>query len=283
MSEEAKKDNSAPWINYRTDHAEEQLARERKSANEDANKAKGLKQAEIGDALGGEVKTQKQILKAGVESQGKAFAEKYLEGKTPESRIKEMEVTKEAVFDKKDLHLKSTTTLTDPDTVKQNLKSISNREKSLPENPTFRGGPNGRGGGAGGGLFKEPDEILKEKNDALDPKDLLSQKHNDKQQKQETQQQQAQHISKDPQNEGLQKLSARERTDIAKAAKDKTVNESGTIDMANESGRMSIKERISKANARKEITSEKATVVKGKNKEVAINKVKQVSPKTIKR
>jgi len=272
MSEEEKKENLTSGINYRTDHAERELARHKKSANEDVNKSKKRGLAEIGDATGGEVKTQEQIRKEGGDRKGKNFVDRV--GK------KEPIYSRERI---KEPHLNSTSSLTDPDAVKQNLKDISNRGKSLPENSTFRGGSNGRSGGVGGGLFKEPDEILKEKNDALDPKDLLSQKHNGKQQKQETQQQQAQDKSKNPQSLGMQKLSVRERTDIAKAAKEKVTSKAGTIDKANVSERVSIKERIAQAIARKEATPEKASVVKEKNKELAMNKAKQVSSKTIKR
>lgn len=178
MNEDEKKDNSAPWINYRTDNAERELSRRRKAANEDSNKAKGYKQAEIGDAAGGEVKTQKEIIKEGEERKGKNFREKYT--KTPDPRLLEKEVTKEAIFDKKDLHLKSSSALTEPETAKQNLdratklKPITNEPH--PSRGNFRGGTSGRGGGFP--MMREPDEMLKEKekDEGIDPKDILSKK-----------------------------------------------------------------------------------------------------------
>lgn len=285
MNEEEKKDNSAPWINYRTDNAEQELARQKRSANEDVNKSKKRGLAEMGDATGGEVKTKKQILKEGMESQGKGFAEKYGKEKSPQTRLLKVDEQKEFTINKKDLHLKSSTALTHPEESRQNLKGVDKAQNIGKTTTPTRGG-----GFRGGGIpqIDEPDEILKKKQKALSAKDILSQKVNkpdlsNLQQKQEFQQQQAQDKSKNPQSLGIQKLSVRERTDLAKAAKEMVKSESGTIDKANVSERISIKERIAQAKARKEGTPEKASVAKEKNKEVAVNKVKQLSPKTIKR
>lgn len=280
-----KKDKSDPRINYRDDWAETHGSR-KEAANEKSNQAKGEKIERIRDADGGKIKTLNDHLIEGEEQKGKTFADRV--GK------KEAILPREKI---KDPHLQSSTALTHPEEAKQNLKGADKaRNIGKPTTPS-RGG-SFRGGGAP--QIDEPDEILKKKSRALNPEDILSRQKGEKsfevavnaernpetfgfQQQQKQQQQQGQHKSKNPQNEVIQKLSARERTDMAKAAKEKGVNQSGTIDMANEHIKMSIKERIANANARKEITPVKATVVTGKNKEVAMSKVKQLSPKTIKR
>lgn len=176
MNEEEKKDNSASWINYRTDHAEQQIEREKKAANEDANKAKGQIKAGIGDATGGDVKNPKQHIKEGKEREGKSFAEKYLESKKPQTRLLEAKEKKQITVDKKDLHLKSTTALTDPETAKQNLKDASKAKNFGKETPPSRGGF--RGGGSP--MMREPDEVIKEKHKTTNPEDILSKKSEEK-------------------------------------------------------------------------------------------------------
>lgn len=161
MNEEEKKDNSAWWINYRTDHAERELEREKKSANDETNKAKGKIKAEIGDESGGKRKSIKELVKEAEERKKLSAVEKYT-GRKPDS---------------KDIHLKSTSALTDPETAKQNLKDASKAKNFGKETSPSRGGGY-RGGGSP--MMREPDEVIKEKHKTTNPEDILSKKSKEK-------------------------------------------------------------------------------------------------------
>ncbi|MCW5921439.1 MAG: hypothetical protein KIS77_03790 [Saprospiraceae bacterium] len=212
MNEEEKKDISDPRINYRTDWAETHGER-REPANEKSNQAKGEKIERVRDADGGKVKSVEQILQEGKKQEGKLFKERIGKAETlkPPKEVmtdKLVEQNKgvpsepkkktQALFHgDKDLHLKSTTALTDPETAKQNLKDASKAKNFGKETPPSRGG-GFRGGGSP--MMREPDEILKEKHKNTNPEDILSQKDKKPavtlpQQKQESQPQQAKHKS----------------------------------------------------------------------------------------
>lgn len=265
MNEEEKKDNSAPWINYRTDHAEQQLERGKKAANEDVNKAKGQIKAEVGDATGGDIKNPKEHIKKGKEREGKSFAEKYVKQKTPQTRLLEIDEKKQVLGDKKDLHLKSTSALTDPETAKQQLKDATKAKNFGKETPPSRGGF--RGGGSP--MMREPDETLKEKHKNTNPEDILSQKDKkpiitNPQQKQEQQQQQAKHQPN------------------FKPPAPKSILDELPKDLLNsEKGKATLRvENAKQVNAEK---TTKAPVVKEKQIQIAENKVKSQPPKGIKR
>lgn len=146
---------------------------EKEAANEKSNKAHGLQRGAIGDETAGSVKDLSQLKKAAAEQIGKTAVEKYVKEKAPQTRLLRVDEQKQISIDKKDIHLKSTTALTDPDTAKQNLKDASKAKNFGKETPPSRGG-GFRGGGSP--MMREPDEILKEKNKNTNPEDILSKK-----------------------------------------------------------------------------------------------------------
>lgn len=178
---------------------------EREAANEKSNQAHGLKREGIGDETGGSVKNLSELKKEAEVQKGKTAVEKYAKSKTPQPRLLEVKEKKQIAGDKKNLHLKSTTALTDPETAKQNLKDTSKAQnfgkEKLPSRGGFRGG--------GSPVMREPEEVIKEKHKTTNPEDILSQKKGGKpfevanaqgknqpeQKKQESQPQQAQHKS----------------------------------------------------------------------------------------
>ena len=169
---------------------------EKEAANEKSNKAHGLERGAIRDETAGSVKDLSQLKKEAAEQRGKTAVEKYVKEKTPQTRLLRVDEQKQIPIDKKDIHLKSTTALTDPETAKQNLKNASKAQNFGKENPPSRGGF--RGGGSP--MMREPDEILKEKHKNTNPEDILSQKDKNPaitapQQKQQSQPQQAKHRS----------------------------------------------------------------------------------------
>lgn len=156
-----------------------------------------------------------------------------------------------------------------------------------------RGGSSGRGGAT---ILREPDEILKEKQDAVNPEEPLSHKRGEKplevanvqgknqpeQKKQESQPQQAQHK---PTEKDKKILSPRERANLAREAKEKKAKEvHKPTEVVKDVKQVGIRERIANATAIKNSnTPAKTSVTKKKNIEVAIKKVKSPSPKSPKR
>jgi hypothetical protein len=222
MSEEEKKDLSDPRINYRDDWAETHGERN-EAANEKSNQAKGEKIERIRDADGGKVKSVQTHLEEGKMREGKKFSEKVGKAEILKEQPKNIIVDKLKQVDDvpakpkmqqqgliprdNNLHLKSTTALTDPEPTKQKLNDAFKAKNFGKETPPSRGGGI-RGGGSP--MMREPDEILKEKHKTTNPEDILSQKKVDKpfevatnmkdkvqpeQKKQESQPQQAQHKS----------------------------------------------------------------------------------------
>ena len=159
-----------------------QVSAEPVAANENTNKEHGLKLGGIGDESGGAVNSLSDVRKKGEEQKGKTFVEKHSKPRAPNPQIQDLGEVKEVEVGKKNIHLKSTTALTDPTTARQNLNDASKakdfgKETTPPSKGGFRGGSSGRGGGAP--MTREPDEILKEKNDVISPEDLLSKKGRD--------------------------------------------------------------------------------------------------------
>lgn len=211
MSEEEKKDLSDPRINYRDDWANTHGERN-EAANEKSNQAQGEKIERVRDADGGKVKSVEQILQEGKQQEGKPFTERIGKAETlkPPKEVtieKLVEQNKgvpsepkkktQALFrGDKDLHLKSTTALTDPEPVKQKLNDAFKAKNLGKETQPSRGGF--RGGGSP--MMREPDEILKEKHKNTNPEDILSQKDKKPiitppQQEQKSQPQQTKHRS----------------------------------------------------------------------------------------
>jgi hypothetical protein len=271
MSDEEKKDISDPQINYRTDHAEQEV-RKKEAANAKTNKAKGIKPAEIGDATGGEVRSQKEHLIEGKERKGKSMAERFVKGKKPSSTLSEIKEVNEISTVNKDLHLKSTTSLTDPETAKQNLKGTSKLGNTGTKTPTFRG----RGGAP---ITKDPSEIIREKQKLDTPNDIISKNESGKQQKQEPQHKPTAQESRTTQN-----LSARERTNMAKEAKEQQVQKvDKTVEVEKDVKQIGIRERIAKAIIEKSNPQRKTPAGKGKGTDLAMNKATPPSTKPIKR
>lgn len=163
-----KKDLSDPRINYRNDWVAKHGER-KDAANAKSNQAQGKKIGRVKDADGGKVKTVDEHLIEGKEREGKPMAEKVREHKPLASQK-----------DTKDIHLKSSTSLTEPETAKQNLKGASKAndfgKEKPPSNDMFRGS----GGRGGTPTMSEPDEILKKKNEVINPEDILSKKKMEK-------------------------------------------------------------------------------------------------------
>lgn len=183
MSDEEKKDNSAPWINYRTDNAQRELEKQKQAVNEDVKKAKVRELGGIGDESSGSVKNLAEMKKEAEAQKGKTAVEKFANKKPADTRLIGVDEVKPVKVEK-NIHLKSTTALTDPETAKQNLKDASKAQnfgkETLPSRGGgFRGGSGGRGGGFPMG--KEPDEMMQEKDkDVINPKDILSKEKGDK-------------------------------------------------------------------------------------------------------
>lgn len=271
------------------------------AANEKTNKGRGLSLGRIGDESSGAVNSVSDLKKERGEQQGKTFVERLTKPRAPNPQIQDLGEVKEVEAGKKNIHLKSTTALTDPEAARQNLNEASKakdfgKETTPPSKGGFRGGSSGRGGGAP--MTREPDEILKEKNDVISPEDILSKKGRDNsffqamneekkpvsvrlQQKQQQQQAQAQHKSPEQEKEEKPMTSARERTNMAKAAKEQQVPKvDKPVDLGKEAQQISVRDRMATArtNAPAKMANDRE-----KNMEVAINKAKPSPSKSIKR
>jgi len=163
MNEEEKKDNSDPNINYRTDWAETHAVR-KEAANEKSNQARGQKLERVRDAEGGKIKSVETHLIEGEERKEKTMAERVSKAEPIQS--------KKPI---KDLHLKSTSALTDPETAKQNIKGADKARNFGKKTSPARGGFRG-----GAPMFNEPNEIIKEKHKPVNPGDILSKKSKEK-------------------------------------------------------------------------------------------------------
>lgn len=179
MSDEKNEtDKPQTWV--------EKLESDRAAANEKTNKEHGLQLGGIGDESGGTVNNLSEVKKKGEERQGKTFVERLkpqTEPRAPDPQIQKLGEVKEVEVGKKNIHLKSTTALTDPEAARQNLNDASKakdfgKEAAPPSKGGFRGGSGGRGGSAP--TPREPAEILKEKNDVISPEDILSKKATEK-------------------------------------------------------------------------------------------------------
>jgi hypothetical protein len=134
-------------------------------------------------------------------------------------------------------------------------------------------------------LLPEPDEILKEKNDAIDPEDILSKKKDSKEQKHETQHQQAHHKTVAPEApDSSSKLNPREwMAKALEANKLKEKEDDKTVTVAKDRVKTNMKGLMDKAVVEGENAQTKKSVSQEKEKAVAINTVKISSPKSIKR
>jgi len=148
-------------------------------------------------------------------------------------------------------------------------------QKMLEKGSQRTGG--GRGGRGGTPMIKELDEILKEKNDVINPEDILSKK-------QESQQQQAQYKPVINAGEIPQKMSVRERVYRAKEAKEQQVQKvEREVEVGKEGKQIGIRDRIARAVSEQKDAQRETPKVKEKTVEVAMNKAKQPPPKSIKR
>jgi hypothetical protein len=155
-------------------------------------------------------------------------------------------------------------------------------EKIRKQNTPSKGGSSGRGGGSP--TVKEPDEMIKEKNDVINPEETLSKKQDGKQQKQETQQQQAQHKASGHEKASPSKISPREwMTKTLASNSPKETEQENHIAVAKDRVKTNIKGLIDKSIAEKENAPNPKTNSKEKNHEIALNSAKSPSPKSIKR
>lgn len=257
MNNEEKKDIPSTQL---VNQEQSQIAKRKISVNEDSNKAHGRAKGEIRDETGGFRKNLKDLTKEVEAKKDMSAVEKYT-GRKPVEKA-----------DTKDLHLKSSTSLTEPETARQNLKGASKANDFGKEKPPSNNMFRGSGGRGGAPTMSEPDEILKKKHDVINPNDILSQ--------QKPQQQQQKSAGKI--QEEKPKVNPREW--MAKMLEANSPNKKeNTKTVTKDTAKANIKGLIDKVVADRNNVPAEKTVSKEKSKDVAMNITKTAPPKTIKR